>query len=88
MPTLASSLPGFDVEQLYGLLAPAGTPRDIVRRLNSETVRAVQGGDVKSRLLADGSEVLVSTPEKFEKRMVSEIAKWGKVIKAAGIREE
>jgi tripartite-type tricarboxylate transporter receptor subunit TctC len=88
VPTLASSLPGFDVEQLYGLLAPAGTPRDIVRRLNAETARAVQGADVKGKLLADGSEVLVSTPEEFEKRIVSEIAKWGKVIKAAGIREE
>lgn len=88
VPTLASSLPGFDVEQLYGLLAPAGTPRDIVRRLNSETARAVQGADVKSRLLADGSDALVSTPEEFEKRIVSEIAKWSKVIKAAGIKEE
>jgi tripartite-type tricarboxylate transporter receptor subunit TctC len=88
VPTLASTLPGFDVEQLYGLLAPAGTPRDIVRRLNTETARAVQGADVKSKLLADGSEVLVSTPGEFEKRIVAEIAKWGKVIKAAGIREE
>ena len=88
VPALAASLPGFDVEQLYGLLAPAGTPREIVRRLNSETARAVQGADVKARLLADGSEVLVSTPEEFEKRVVSEIAKWSKVIKAAGIREE
>jgi len=88
VPPIAASLPGFDVEQLYGLLAPAGTPRDIVRRLNSETAKAVQGADVKSKLLADGSEVFVSTPEEFEKRIVAEIAKWSKVIKAAGIREE
>lgn len=88
VPPIATSLPGFDVEQLYGLLAPAGTPRDIVRRLNSETAKAVQAADVKSKLLADGSEVFVSTPEEFEKRIVAEIAKWSKVIKAAGIREE
>jgi tripartite-type tricarboxylate transporter receptor subunit TctC len=88
VPPLAASLPGFDVEQLYGLLAPAGTPREIVRRLNSETARGMQGPDVKSKLLADGSEVLLSTPEEYEKRIASEIAKWSKVIKAAGIREE
>ena len=88
VPPLAASLPGFDVEQLYGLLAPAGTPREIVRRLNGETARGMQGPDVKAKLLADGSEVLLSTPEEYEKRIVSEIAKWSKVIKAAGIREE
>jgi tripartite-type tricarboxylate transporter receptor subunit TctC len=88
VPTLASTLPGFDVEQLYGLLAPAGTPREIVKRLNSETIKAVQAPDVKSKLATDGSEVLVSTPEEFEKRIVAEIAKWSKVIKAAGIRDE
>ena len=88
VPPLAATLPGFDVEQLYGLLAPAGTPRDIVRRLNAETIKAVQAPDVKAKLATDGSEVLVSTPEAFEKRIVAEIAKWSKVIKAAGIREE
>ena len=88
VPPLAATLPGFDVEQLYGLLAPAGTPREIVRRLNAETHKAVQNAEVKARLLNDGSEVLVSSPEAFEKRIVSEIAKWSKVIKAAGIKEE
>jgi len=88
VPPLAASLPGFDVEQLYGLLAPAGTPREIVRRLNVETHKAVQSADVKARLLNDGSEVSVSTPEEFEKRIVAEISKWSKVIKAAGIKEE
>ncbi|MDB5905390.1 MAG: hypothetical protein JWM26_4268 [Betaproteobacteria bacterium] len=88
VPTLASTLPGFDVEQLYGVLAPAGTSREIVRRLNRETVKAVQATDVKAKLASDGSEVLVSTPEAFEQRIVAEIAKWSKVIKAAGIRDE
>jgi tripartite-type tricarboxylate transporter receptor subunit TctC len=88
VPTLAATLPGFDVEQLYGVLAPAGTPREIVRRLNRETAKAVQATDVKAKLASDGSEVLVSTPEAFEQRIVAEIAKWSKVIKAAGIRDE
>ena len=89
VPTVAESgLPGFDVEQLYGLLAPAGTPRDIVGRLNEETARAMQAADVKSTLLTDGSEVRVSTPEELEKAIVSEIAKWTKVIRRAGIKGE
>lgn len=88
VPTLNATLAGFEVEQLYGLLAPANTPRDIVRRLNTETAKAVQNAEVRARLLSDGSEVLLSSPEEFEKRIVLEIGKWGKVVKAAGIREE
>ena len=92
MPEVAtvaeSGLPGFEVEQLYGLLAPAGTPREIVRRLNEETAKVMQTADIKSRLLADGSEVSVSTPEEFERRIVAEIDKWTKVIKQAGIKED
>jgi tripartite-type tricarboxylate transporter receptor subunit TctC len=88
VPTMASTLPGFEVEQLYGVLAPAGTSREIVRRLNAETIKAVQTADVKANLAADGSEVQTSTPEAFEKRIVAEIAKWSKVIKAAGIKDE
>src|SRR4029079_8639799 len=65
VPTMASTLPGFEVEQLYAVLAPAGTPREIVRRLNAETVKAVQTADVKSKLAADGSEVATSTPEEL-----------------------
>jgi tripartite-type tricarboxylate transporter receptor subunit TctC len=86
--TMASTLPGFEVEQLYAALAPAGTPREIVRRLNAEIHKAVQNADVKAKLAADGSEVQTSTPEELEKRIVAEIAKWSKVIKAAGIKDE
>ncbi|MGH9579319.1 MAG: Bug family tripartite tricarboxylate transporter substrate binding protein, partial [Terriglobales bacterium] len=57
-----SGLAGFQVEQLYGLLAPAGTPRDIIRRLNEETVKAMQSPETRDRLRADGSEVLTSAP--------------------------
>ena len=83
-----SGLPGFEAEQIYALLAPAGTSRDIVRRLNEEAVRAMQTTETKSRLLADGSEVKTSTPQELEKTIVAEIAKWTKVIKAAGIKGE
>jgi tripartite-type tricarboxylate transporter receptor subunit TctC len=83
-----SGLPGFEVEQLYGVLAPAGTPREIVRRLNEEIAKVMQAADTRSRLLADGSEVSVSTPEDFERMIAVEIGKWTKVIKQAGIKEE
>jgi tripartite-type tricarboxylate transporter receptor subunit TctC len=88
VPILASVMPGFVVEQLYALLAPAGTPRPIVRTLNAETAKAMQATDTRERLLADGSEVAVSTPEELEKRIVSEITQWTKIIKAAGIKGE
>ena len=92
MPEVAtieeSGLAGFQVEQLYGLLAPAGTPRDIIRRLNEETVKAMQSPETRDRLRADGSEVLASSPEEFEKWIVSEIRKWSQVIRQAGIQPE
>ena len=89
VPTIAEAgLPGFEVDQLYGLLAPAATPRDVVKRLNEETAKVMQAPDPRSRLLADGSEVMLSTPGEFEKRIVDEIEKWTRVIKQAGIKEE
>jgi tripartite-type tricarboxylate transporter receptor subunit TctC len=89
VPSIAESgLPGFDVRQLYGILAPAGTPRDVVTLLNEATAKAMQDPDLKERLLADGSEVLLSTPEEFERIIIAEIGKWSRVIRAAGIKEE
>jgi tripartite-type tricarboxylate transporter receptor subunit TctC len=89
VPTVAESgLRGFEARQIYGVLAPAGTPRDIVTRLNQEIVKVMQTDDTRSRLSADGSEVKTSTPEELEKTIVSEIAKWKKVIRQAGIKEE
>jgi len=89
VPTIAESgLRGFEVQQNYGVLAPAGTPREIVLRLNQEVGKAMRTEDAKSRLLADGSEAKVSTPEELERMITIEIAKWSKVIKQAGIKEE
>jgi tripartite-type tricarboxylate transporter receptor subunit TctC len=88
VPVMSSVIPGFVAEQLYGLLAPAGLPRDIVRTLNAETAKGMQAADTREKLLADGSEVAVSTPEELEKRITAEIAQWAKVIKAAGVKPE
>ena len=89
VPSIAESgLPGFDVRQLYGILAPSGTPRDIVKALNEATATVMQESDAKERLLADGAEVMLATPEQFEKTIIAEIAKWTKVIRQRGIKEE
>jgi tripartite-type tricarboxylate transporter receptor subunit TctC len=89
VPTVdESGLRGFEVQQLYGFLAPAGTPGEIVRRLNQEAARVMQAPDMKKRLAADGSEVAVSSPEEFEKIILGEVAKWRKVIRQAGITPE
>jgi tripartite-type tricarboxylate transporter receptor subunit TctC len=89
VPTLVEvGVPKFEVEQLYALLAPAGTPPDIVNRLSGEAAKAMQSDDVRTKLLADGSEVRVSGPAALEALLASEIAKWTRVIRAAGIKQE
>jgi tripartite-type tricarboxylate transporter receptor subunit TctC len=83
-----SGLKGFDIEQYYSLVAPAGTSAEIVNRLHQETARQFQEPDVKSRLAADGSEVRLSTPAELEKLIVAEIAKWSRIIRQAGIKAD
>jgi tripartite-type tricarboxylate transporter receptor subunit TctC len=72
---------------MVSMVPPAGTPRDIVRRLNEETVKAAQSPEMSDRLRSEGSEVRVSTPEEMEKIMASELAKWARVVREAGIAE-
>jgi tripartite-type tricarboxylate transporter receptor subunit TctC len=88
-PTLAESgVPDFEVEQLYALLAPAGTAADIVSRLSAEAAKAMQDEDVKRKLLADGSEVRIAGPAALERQIVAEIEKWTRIVRAAGITAE
>src|SRR5262245_29795453 len=89
IPTIAESgLPGYEVIQWYGVVAPAGTPRDIVTRLNAALVKALQDPEVKERYLRDGAETVGSTPEEFGALIASELKKWGKVIKEANIKAQ
>ena len=67
------------------MLAPAKTPADIINRLNTEIVTILRSPAATERLAADGSEAVGNTPEQFAAHIKSEIAKWGKVVKAAGI---
>jgi tripartite-type tricarboxylate transporter receptor subunit TctC len=87
IPTMSEAgLTGFEVNSWYGLLAPAGTPREIVLRLNSEVARALREPDARERLYSIGAEPMSNTPEEFAAYINSEMAKWAKVVKAAGIR--
>ena len=87
VPTIAETgLADYEVSGWYGVVAPARTPVAIVRRLNAEIVTQLQRGDVRERLAANGAEVVASSPEQFTAYIAGELAKWEKVIKAAGIR--
>jgi tripartite-type tricarboxylate transporter receptor subunit TctC len=87
VPTLAESgFPGFDVLSWYGILAPAGTPPDVVRRLNAEINAVLQAPDVRSRLAALGAEPTGGTPEQFAATIRADTARWAKVVGDAAIR--
>ncbi len=89
VPTIAEAgVPGYESVQWYGVLAPAGTPREIVQRLYTEIAKSLRAGDVRERLAADGAEPVGSTPEQFAAFIRAEIDKWARVAKAAGIRPE
>ena len=80
--------PNFDISVWYGMLAPAGTPREIVNRLNAELIKAVTAPDMKPKLAQAGVEPLTSTPEEFGSFIKTEAARFEKVIKEAGIKGE
>jgi tripartite-type tricarboxylate transporter receptor subunit TctC len=87
VPTIAETgMPDYEVSGWYGVIAPARTPEPIVRRLNSEIVTLLKRTEVRERLAANGAEVVASTPDQFGTYIAVELAKWEKIIKAAGIR--
>ena len=87
LPTVGESgLPGYESGAWYGVLAPARTPPDIVARLNREIVAILKSREVRQRLENDGAEPVGNTPAEFAAIMRSDIAKWAKVVAAAGMR--
>ena len=89
LPTISDAgLPGFTVVNWLGVVAPAGTPPDIIARLNAEIVKTVHLPEVKSRLLIEGFEPIGSTPERLGEEMRTWIPKWGEIIRKAGIKAE
>ncbi len=87
VPTIAESgYPGFEATTWSGLVAPAGTPRPIINKLNAEVAKALKDPEMLAKLAADGSEPIGGTPEQFATFLKAEHAKWGAVIKEAGIK--
>jgi len=87
IPTLAESgVPGFDATAWFGLFAPAGTPRDVILRLNREVAEAVKDPAVSEKLLQLGAEPASTTPEQFDAFFRGEVSKWGKVVRQAQIK--
>ena len=85
VPPVGATLPGFDTSPWTGVAAPGATPKDIINRLNQEIARGYSAPDVRERLLREGNDVVLNTPEQFDTFFRGEMEKWAKVIKAAGI---
>jgi tripartite-type tricarboxylate transporter receptor subunit TctC len=89
VPTVAEQgYPGFQVDNMYGILAPAGTPPEIVKKLNADIVRALHDPAVKKALEAATVEIVANTPEEFARYIAAEHTKWAEVIKASGARAD
>jgi len=89
VPTVAESgVPGFDAVLRYGLVAPAGTPRPVIERLNAALRATLESGEVRNRLAIEGAEPLPSTPEEYGVDIDHEETQWSKVIKASGAKAE
>jgi len=87
MPTMGEAgLPGFEVVGFFGVLAPAGTPREIVARLNSEIAKVLARPDIKERFASQALEPADKSPEQFNEYLRSEAVRWGKLINEAGIK--
>jgi tripartite-type tricarboxylate transporter receptor subunit TctC len=81
VPTVAETLPGYEAVSWGGVMAPAGTPPEIIAKLNSEINRIIRLPDVSEKLQGLGAEIVGSTPEEFDRYVKAEIAKWGKVAR-------
>jgi len=89
VPTFTEAgLPGFDMTNWYGILAPAATPSAIIDKLSAETAKVLAVPEIKDKLLSQGLDAFISTPAQFATLIKADIAKFGKVVKAANIKME
>ena len=86
IPAAAETVPGFSSGAWLGLVAPAGTPRDIVNRLNTELHKFMKTAEIADKLAGLGTEVLLSTPDEFQEHIKREMVKWGKAVKDSGTK--
>jgi len=89
VPTVAEAgVAGYEVMVWFGVVAPAGTPREIIGKLNAEVMKILAMPDVRERFLAQGVEPVGSTPEQFGEHIRAQMAKWAKVVQDAGVKAE
>ena len=88
LPTIAETIPGFESRSWIGVLVPAGTPKDIVARVNAAIVKIVNTPEVRKALLDQGADPETNTPEEFARFIREEVARAARVVKAAGIKPE
>ncbi len=89
MPTLAETvMPGMEMSAWQGIVAPAGTPDSVVRRLNAEVRKALDNPEVRTKLAAQGTEILGSTPEEYAAYIASELARWSKIVAETGAKAD
>jgi tripartite-type tricarboxylate transporter receptor subunit TctC len=88
LPTVSASVPGYECVAINGIFAPAGTPATIVNRLSGEIASFLARPAVKDRFFGAGVETVGSSPDEYARTLASEIAKWGKLFREAGIRDE
>jgi len=86
VPTIAETIPGFEVDPWYAMFAPAGTPRAIVDRLNTELVKVMNSAEIRERMAALGWDPVTNTPEQLGAQIKSELAIWADVVKKSGAR--
>ena len=88
VPTVAETVPGYEAGSWYAILTRAGTPRAIIDKLNREVAAAITSPDVNSKLVAGGVDPEVLTPEQLGAKIRAQTERWGKVVKAAGIKPQ
>lgn len=86
IPLIAETVPGFTAMSIIGVVAPAGVPRDLLRRIGADIGQAVRSPDLSARMASFGMEPVGSTPEEYDALIRSEIDKWSRVVKTAGIK--
>jgi tripartite-type tricarboxylate transporter receptor subunit TctC len=89
VPTIAEAgVPGYEATNWWGIIAPAGTPKDIVEKVRKALAEAQDSAETRKRLESEGADVVRMSPDEFGAFMVSEMDKWGKVVKESGIRAQ
>ncbi len=86
LPPVADTVPGYEAASWYAVMAPAATPRAVIDKLNRESVAAIQSPEIKAKLVSQGVEPEPLSPEQLGEKIRTETARWGKVVKAAGVK--